>query len=429
MGQPEFSTNTYKELAPPPYCAAGPVRNHYYHQERNEASLTTSDIELLHEDGLSSEQISKEAAEVEAALQWIPPPPSYDTVARSSVMRLRKPVAIPRVDVGSFLNPQALPFIRAYSTVLASHDVQQFDFLAFIDNIAVAQAGPAYLQALELAGMGMGFAPEPATMAAGMALQTAASIGGRVVAAVRTKLFLEKSNERYFHPRGLKVSIRKDKELAAMVGFPQDGSARVLAPIDSKAGQITIRDRRMAALAGYIAPLETRVPASNSAAAQRNVVDKIGAWQQQRMASGKEKKQMKMASSLAVKEERVERLRMHGYEDKNGTGIDYDEYLEGASDSDSSMDSLEEDLAKVEQKIHNINLKAQSELEAKGMGKAHRVEEKRQKDLKKVEHDKRKIMRDMHKKMGRACKKGRERRGKNDKKVGKMEYIVIESLY
>jgi hypothetical protein len=42
--------------------------------------------------------------------------------------------------------------MRAYSPALRSHDINETDFLAFIDNLAVAQQQPVPLQVLNLAG-------------------------------------------------------------------------------------------------------------------------------------------------------------------------------------------------------------------------------------------------------------------------------------
>lgn len=47
--------------------------------------------------------------------------------------------------------------MRAYSPALRVHDINEGDFVAFIDNLAVAQAAPPPLQVLDLAGSAIGF--------------------------------------------------------------------------------------------------------------------------------------------------------------------------------------------------------------------------------------------------------------------------------
>jgi hypothetical protein len=47
--------------------------------------------------------------------------------------------------------------MRAYSPDLRRHDINEVEFVAFIDNLAVAQAPPAPLQALNVAGQAVGF--------------------------------------------------------------------------------------------------------------------------------------------------------------------------------------------------------------------------------------------------------------------------------
>lgn len=47
--------------------------------------------------------------------------------------------------------------MRAYSPDLYRHDISAETFVAFIDNLAVAEAPPAPLQALNVAGQAIGF--------------------------------------------------------------------------------------------------------------------------------------------------------------------------------------------------------------------------------------------------------------------------------
>lgn len=63
---------------------------------------------------------------------------------------------IPRIDVSGRL-AVPLPFMRAYSPDLAQHDINEVEFVAFIDNLAVAQAPPVPLQVLNVAGQAIGF--------------------------------------------------------------------------------------------------------------------------------------------------------------------------------------------------------------------------------------------------------------------------------
>lgn len=50
-----------------------------------------------------------------------------------------------------------LPFLRAYAPVLQRFNVGAEDFMAFVDNLAVVQTEPALVQALNIAGTGVGF--------------------------------------------------------------------------------------------------------------------------------------------------------------------------------------------------------------------------------------------------------------------------------
>jgi hypothetical protein len=118
-----------------------------------------------------------------------------------------------------------LPFIRAYAPTLESHQIDENVFVAFIDNLCVAQSPSPPLQLLNITGNGIGMIPHHWAMAAGAGIQVAAGVGMSKVRAARTKAFLEKSNEQFFNPRGLKVRLCKDDELAKVVGFPEGETA------------------------------------------------------------------------------------------------------------------------------------------------------------------------------------------------------------
>lgn len=64
-------------------------------------------------------------------------------------------IVIPRMDISGRLSVP-LPFMRAYSPELRLYDINEEDFVAFIDNLVVAQAPTAPLQALDVAGRAVG---------------------------------------------------------------------------------------------------------------------------------------------------------------------------------------------------------------------------------------------------------------------------------
>lgn len=113
----------------------------------------------------------EEALFLEQVTGWIPrqPPAREARMFRLSVSctvsflpgylnadAAKRPVVIPRVDIARpFQTP--FPFMRAYSPDLYRHDIDVATFVAFIDNLAVAEAPPAPLQALNVAGQAIGF--------------------------------------------------------------------------------------------------------------------------------------------------------------------------------------------------------------------------------------------------------------------------------
>ncbi|KAH8697588.1 hypothetical protein BGW36DRAFT_416984 [Talaromyces proteolyticus] len=362
-----------------------------------------------HGQSVSSDEIKNEETFVESTLQWIPSRPLSPRVQGE---QLEKPVVIPRLDVVGGLKAP-LPFLRAYSPVLHAHDIHETEFLAFIDNLTVAQAGSPVFQAMNVAGMGVGYVPHHWFQLAGIGIQVAAGVGTAAVATIRTKKFLAVSNEKFFAPRGLKVSLKKDQDVASMVGYPL--SQRLLSSAQIGPNTIIgIRDRRMAVLAPYIATLTTDVPPPTK---QRNILDRIAAKQ-------KEKDLYKEACKSQA----------------NSNSSNSDSSDSESSSSDSSIANVDSKIAKLDREIQTINRKADSELLLHGTSKSGSIEDRRSKELAKVQRKKdrlerklvrrtRKTERKTERKARKSATKKQEKDSKLEKKVNKMEYIVVERLH
>ena len=130
--------------------------------------------------------------------------------------QLDRPVAIPQVQADSFRSGP-MPYCRAYAPSLAQHNVSCADFVAFIDNLTIAQAPAAPFKVLQIASTGVGFVPHHWAQAASAGMGMAAGLGSAAVSITRRKLYLKEVNERYFTPRGLHARIVDDAELRALV--------------------------------------------------------------------------------------------------------------------------------------------------------------------------------------------------------------------
>ncbi|KAF2488422.1 hypothetical protein BU16DRAFT_520536 [Lophium mytilinum] len=318
-----------------------------------------------------------------------------------------------------------MPFTRAYSYALQSHDVQLEHFVAFIDALAIAQAAPAPLQALNVVGNGIGLVPHHWAQAASAGIGLAAGAGTAAVTITRTKMFMERVNKEYFGPRALKASLVGDEELAAVVGYPANGP--VLLPLDLNSDATTIRERRLQALASHMSPLTFDVPPP---APPSNVLDKLSAKQIQATIAKNQKKAAKDRDKL------------------NRTSSS------SSSSSDSSdsgkptrTDKVERELHALELEIEQIDLKAQKKTLGKGPKKAGKTEEDRCKDIGKVEKKREKLLRKYEGKepkmsgykegaldqaypttKPKESKKQREKDEKASKKARKLKWIVVTNL-
>ncbi|ETN38426.1 uncharacterized protein HMPREF1541_06461 [Cyphellophora europaea CBS 101466] len=225
---------------------------------------------------------------VKQTLKWMPPPPA----ARPSA-RLEVPVGIPQTESDSFFSGSS-PYCRAYAPCLSSHGIAAPDFVAFIDGLTITLAPSPPIQAADLVSEGLGLVPEPVCQTTSAVLGLVSGVAEEVTSATRSILYLKKVNAQYFGPRGLKVSLMKDKELQQALKLSPKHVP--LAPVDSQSGRVTVTDRRLAALEGYIASLTLNVPA---AAPPTNVIDRLSAKQVQ----SRIKKQREKAEKEAVKHE------------------------------------------------------------------------------------------------------------------------------
>ncbi|KAH8894598.1 hypothetical protein GQ53DRAFT_820966 [Thozetella sp. PMI_491] len=333
----------------------------------------------------------EETALMAEALRWVPKRPAIGQ--RPAYTLQEKPVVIPRIDTVGKLQAQ-LPFMRAYSPSLAAYGIGPQDFVAFIDNLALAQAPPPALKALNLASTGLRFVPLHTVQLVAAGVSVATGVGTAVATKARTKKFMETVNREFFEPRGLKATMYKNSELIARLGL--NTSMPPLTPLDRSSKYTSVRDRRMQALAPYVSPLSLDVPPP---APQRSVLDRISAKQIQHTIDKKEKKERKKQSA-------------------------------SQSDSESDSDnSLDEKLRKLDERVRKIDMKAEKDLASKGPSKAYKVEEKRREELQKVEEDRQKVEGKGERRPRKVDKKKDKKVNKELKQVEKMEYLVIESLW
>jgi hypothetical protein len=163
----------------------------------------------------SGELKQEDIATLEETLRWIP----SQSLESPPYHRIDRPIVIPRQAIAGFTSPP-FPFIRAFAPVLAYHQIDKATFVAFIDNLCVAQAPTPPLQVLNLAGTSLGLVPHHWAQAAGAGMRAVAGVGSKTVSVARTKMFLGMVNKKFFNPRGLKVRLCKDEELPRVLGYP-----------------------------------------------------------------------------------------------------------------------------------------------------------------------------------------------------------------
>ena len=185
-------------------------------------------------------------------LSWIP---SAQRIRTEQMPPFIQPIVIPQLEVPP--QGESVPFARCYSDVLASHDISMRDFTQFLDGLALAQAPNSALQGLKVFGAGVSSLPIPIIGLAGKGISALATSGSGHSGS-RARLYLERAKKEYFAPRGLRLSIVKDGDLNPRLQIPSHASR--LAPLMKNTLTSTSCDRRLEAVAPYVAPLRYDVP-------------------------------------------------------------------------------------------------------------------------------------------------------------------------
>lgn len=234
------------------------------------------------------------ADNISPTLQWVPPPP--ETSGRS-FPRLHRVVAIPQIEPNSFRSGP-MPFYRAYAPCLERHSISMHDFISFIDNLVVAQAPNPAIQAVQVAGTGVGFVPHHWAQLASLGIGVGATVAGAATSETRTRMYMSKVNTDFFAPRGLKVSLVKDDHLRNVAG--EDPYRTGIVEMNPALGVVTVAERRLQALTGYIAPLTFNVPCPRQ---QSNKLDRLSARQvQSKIKKNREQAVKKAAKSDSKKD-------------------------------------------------------------------------------------------------------------------------------
>ncbi|EED14758.1 conserved hypothetical protein [Talaromyces stipitatus ATCC 10500] len=332
-------------------------------------------------ESISSEEVHKAEEFVDTqTLGWIP---SRKPSSNQYMARLEIPVVIPRIGVAGRFKPP-LPFLRAYSPTLVMHDINEEEFLAFIDNLGVAQAGSPVFSAVNAAGQVMGMVPNHWVALASAGMQVVAGVASAAVSKVRTQRFLAKANEQYFNPRRLKVSLKMDEDLVnCLFANPSSEQAReykrrLLASNDLQSGYQDLRQRKMAVLQPYVVPLTERVLPPVK---QDNILDKLAARGLEKQVKKQEKRFAKQQQKAEKKQMKLERLRTRGTSD----GDSYNFRNRSHDGRDTSSDSFGSDSSNSDKGDRSKHQKKYERKLAKANRKVDRANEKDEKTAKRME--------------------------------------------
>lgn len=133
-------------------------------------------------------------------------------IAPSAEPLVRTPLPCPVIIPQRRPRAKARGFVHAYPPLLGEcAGIDQKTFLSFLDNFyKSSQASPVFT-VLNIAGMGVGFIPEPTAQAVSIVTQFVAGFGQEIDARKKANTFLDKMNEELFKPAGVYAMIVKYK--------------------------------------------------------------------------------------------------------------------------------------------------------------------------------------------------------------------------
>ncbi|KAK7439289.1 hypothetical protein Landi51_11266 [Colletotrichum acutatum] len=413
-GSTDFPTmNAVHGTAPPPYSvveldnvrklSANSSSSDSISSGSRSSATVSMDMVSLHS------SVQDEEYEIEPKTSWIPQRPR-NTGRSQCLLEVSKvsPLVIPRVDFAGPLKVP-LPFTRAYSPVLQAHGIYEEDFVAFLDNLTVAQGPPAPLTMLNTAGSMAGLVPYHWAQLAGGIANVTAGLGTAATRIVRTKLFLDEVNRDYFEPRGLKASICKSKSLAARLGCGEQ--LPELFPTTPKTCEMSLQDRQMRTLDPYVAPLSFEVlPPSK----ERNLIDRMTEKQIERAVKKKEKQ----------REEERRKIR-NSNQDQPRHESKYVQCLDGSL-TDKKVLKLEKRYERNQRKMEKAERKSAEKLGKKGPLESKTIKRKKEKKTRKAEKKCQRLDGHEEEAISRRADKITKSQAKDRKKSEKMEFLLIE---
>lgn len=243
---------------------------------------------------------------------------SRATSSKSSHPALQLPIVIPQT-TRSFRGPYYSPFVRAYAPDLVQHGISNSDFLSFIDGLNGSWVAHYAFEAVDLVGFAIGCTGPVEAMLLGAGIEVAAQLSSAATSYYRSKTYLKNVNTGMFHPLELHAEVCNTKEMLEKIEFPEgelklealDWDAQLdAALVDEKekvaadakdCSVLSDKDsctRRMEALRGYVAPLDSDVPAL---VRPETILSKMSATRAQLMTKCQHKKDLRKRSKTTRK--------------------------------------------------------------------------------------------------------------------------------
>ncbi|KAF2225182.1 hypothetical protein BDZ85DRAFT_248563 [Elsinoe ampelina] len=317
-----------------------------------------------------------------------PQPPTSTTTRALCPVALQKAILIPQT-----LPTSDSPFIRAYASSLAAHDITPIDFLTCIDHLNICLQPSPPLQVFDIAGSALGFVLEPHFQIAGAVTGATSNVAIYGVTKMRMSRYVARVNEEFFHSRGLHVRVIKGKEIG-------DAVPGLTSP-DGKAAEdrMEYREGITKKLAPHVADLVHEDLPGNGK--QKTTLDKVAAEVMPMEQKEKDKEALKKQKERDKKAEKVEQK--------------VSELEEQRTRYQTRVDSLEAEITALESA-------------GKDGGETSKATKKKKEEMREQEKKRGRAEKDLEKLRDQDDEKKAKRLGKVEKKFDEVLFILVEGL-
>ncbi|TGJ79104.1 hypothetical protein E0Z10_g9660 [Xylaria hypoxylon] len=281
---------------------------------------------------------------------------------RTSSQILRKPIVIPATaaSLGS-------PFLRAYPPCLEAFQIRREEFLDILDGLNRVAVKSPPLRALGLVGEVIEIVPLASAQSVGLAINAAAKLGTFALSKGATEAYLRKINKEIFAPRGLKMEVAKLEAMARVNKLPiLDAAGQIRSDAQLLQPLLDVQEiHTMGAAQRWLRALELWVEPLDLEALPPINMDTTNLWGRLHTMTSEYERNNSQKETLKNRTKALDKYQkgIDDAEEKRAKELAKLEKKERKAREDSHGRKVDEKLLKIEQKREKAEMKHSSKIE------------------------------------------------------------------